>query len=76
MIATHGRRTRRQTARLSELSRSDLVLWPLDVIAVMQQFVRNWEQTGLVINHLDTSLLTLTGHRPHEFVVTHNTGYP
>jgi hypothetical protein len=24
----------------------------------MQQFVRNWEQTGLVINHLDTSLLT------------------
>jgi hypothetical protein len=24
----------------------------------MQQFVRNWGQTGIVINHLDTSLLT------------------
>jgi hypothetical protein len=28
MIATPGRPTRRQTARLSELSHSDLVLWP------------------------------------------------
>jgi hypothetical protein len=61
------------TLRVALYRASGFVLWPLSTFAVMQQFVRNWELTGIVINHLDTSLLTQQRHGHRNFAVMHNT---